>query len=143
MREVGLVVAATSGRARVRMTRSDMCSKCGRCGELVHGNAETMIIEVADPLGTTAGDLVEVEVGSQDILRAAALLYLLPLALAVLGYLAGRYVAGGPGNAAELGGLFGGMLSFAVSFWLLRHIDRRASESGRYLPVIVRTVGQE
>ncbi len=143
MREVGQVVAVGERRAQVRMTRSDMCSRCRRCGELLHGDAQALVVECSDPLGTEPGDYVEVEVGTREVLRAAATLYLLPLVLAIGGYLAGSLLVGPRLPEPELAGLAGGVVSLVVAFVLLRYLDRRAQASGRYLPVIVRTVEGE
>jgi len=138
VRETGTVVDAGDGRARVRVTYSDACVKCGRC--LLQARGESTVIEAVDPVGSRPGDRVEIELPGRDLLRAAAVLYLVPLALAALGYLGGRWLAGGTARAAELGGLAGGVLSFVVSFGLLRRFDGRAQATGSYLPVVVRTV---
>lgn len=138
MRETGTVVAAGGGRAQVRVIPSDACATCGRC--LLQVRGQSTIIEAVDRLGSKPGDLVELEIESRHLVKAAAVLYLLPLALAALGYLAGRWLAGGAARAAELGGLAGGVLSFVVSFGLLRRFDGRAQAAGSYLPVVVRTV---
>lgn len=138
MRETGTVVAAGGGRAQVQVIPSDACATCGRC--LLQVRGQSTIIEAVDRLGSKPGDLVELEIESRHLVKAAAVLYLVPLALAALGYLAGRWLAGGAALAAELGGLAGGVLSFVVSFGLLRRFDGRAQATGSYLPVVVRTV---
>jgi len=138
MREVGTVVASGDGRARVRVASSHACTQCGRCGLQVRG--ETTIVEAVDGLESRVGDLVEIEMGSGDLLKAAATLYLVPLALAAVGYLAGRWATGAADRLADVGGLVGGLISFGFSFSWLRHFDRRAQLSGRYLPVILRKI---
>lgn len=136
MRVTGTVVAAGGERARVRVTPAHACSRCGGC--LLHAQEEgSTVIEAVDRLGSRPGDLVELEMPGCDLLKAAAVLYLVPLALAALGYLAGRWVV--EGNA-ELGGLVGGLLSFVLSFRLLRRFDDQAQAAGSCLPVVVRAV---
>lgn len=134
MREVGEVVAVTPQRAQVRMTRSEMCAKCGRCGTFAEGDKQEVIVEVLDPMGVEVGNRVEVELGSREMLTAAYLLYLVPLGLAMVGYLLGNWWAN------ELMGVLGGALGLVISFYILRHYDRLLSRQSRFLPVIVRTV---
>jgi sigma-E factor negative regulatory protein RseC len=141
LRETGTVVEAGDGRARVRVSFSHECGKCGRC--LMPARGESTVIEVVDCLGCRPGDRVELEMESRQLVKVAAVLYLVPLALAALGYLAGRWLVGGDARAAELGGVAGGALSFAISFGLLRRFDVRAKATGNYLPAVVRIVESE
>lgn len=90
------------GTATLLIRRQSACSgdchKCGGCGAV----GQTLHIRAENPIGAQAGELVYVESESKTVLSAAALVYLLPLALFVAGYLA----------AAALGwpaGLIGGI----------------------------------
>ena len=135
MREVGEVVAVTPQRAQVKMIRSEMCAKCGRCGTFSHhGETQEVIVEVIDPLGARVGSRVEVELGGREMLTAAYLLYLVPLGLAILGYVLGNWWHN------EVTGALGGVLGLAVSFYILRHYDGKLAKQSRFLPVIIRSV---
>ena len=74
-----------------------------------------MIFTAHNPVGAVPGDLVTVEAASGPVLKAAAVLYMLPLALFVAGYLVGMQWG--------LGGLTGA-LAFGVSIGLIIAYDR-------------------
>lgn len=93
------------GTAQVLCVRQSACSgdchKCSGCGA-----AQEALLFVADnPVGAKPGDMVRVESATAPVLKAAAVLYLMPLVLFFLGYFLGQQLA--------LGALFGG-LGFAL-----------------------------
>ena len=78
------------------------CHKCSGCGAA----QETLILTAQNPIGARPGDTVLIESQSGPVLAAAAMLYLLPLVLFFLGYLAG--------SALWSLGALTGCLSFAA-----------------------------
>ena len=105
------------GTARVIHVRRSACSgdchKCSGCG----AQQETLELTARNPIGACPGDLVIMEAKTGPVLRAAAVLYVLPLVLFFLGY--------GLGQALwSLGGLVG-CLSFALGIGLCVVYDRR------------------
>ena len=93
------------GTAQVLHVRQSACSgdchKCSGCGA-----AQEALLFVADnPVGAKPGDLVRVESATAPVLKAAVVLYVLPLVLFFLGYSLGQQL--------ELGALFG-CLGFAL-----------------------------
>lgn len=104
-----------NGMARVSVLRQSACSgdchKCAGCGAA----EQTMIFHAVNPIGAKPGDLVTVESASGPVLKAAAVLYMVPLVLFVAGYLLGMQW--------ELGGLTG-LLAFALGIGLAIVYDR-------------------
>ena len=89
------------------------CHKCSGCGAA----KESILLRADNPIGAKVGDLVKVESASGPVLKAAAVLYMLPLVFFFVGYALGA--------ALEMsGGLFGG-LAFGLSIWLIVVYDRR------------------
>lgn len=82
------------GTAQVVYTRESACSgdchKCGGCGAA----AETMLLTADNSIGARPGELVTIASKSGPVLAAAAVLYLMPIALFFLGYLLGGMVWG-------------------------------------------------
>ena len=74
-----------------------------------------MIFTATNPIGAKAGDLVTVESASGPVLKAAAILYMVPLVLFIGGYLLGMQW--------QLGGLTG-LLAFALGIGLAIVYDR-------------------
>lgn len=103
------------GQAKVVYVRQSACSgdchKCSGCGAV----QQSMIFTARNPIGARAGDLVIVESATAPVLKAAAVLYLLPLVLFIAGYLFGMQW--------QLGGLTGA-LAFALSIGLVIAYDR-------------------
>ena len=101
--------------ARVMYIRESACSgdchKCSGCGAV----QQKMIFQARNPIGARPGDLVTVESASGPVLKAAAMLYMLPLVLFIAGYLVGMQW--------NLGGLIG-CLAFALSIGLIIAYDR-------------------
>lgn len=77
------------GTAQVIHIRESACSgdchKCSGCGAA----KETMLILANNPIGARPGELVKIRSESVPVLRAAAVLYLLPLVLFFVGYFIG------------------------------------------------------
>ena len=101
--------------ARVMCIRESACSgdchKCSGCGAV----QQAMIFQARNPIGARPGDLVTVESATGPVLKAAAVLYLLPLVLFIAGYLVGMQWS--------MGGLIGA-LAFALSIVLIVCYDR-------------------
>ena len=89
---VKVLTANDDGTAQVMHIRESACSgdchKCSGCGAA----KQTMILTAQNQLGARPGDLVVIRSASGPVLAAAAMLYLVPLALFVGGYLAGEYL---------------------------------------------------
>lgn len=75
------------GTAQVIHVRQSACSgdchKCSGCGAA----EQTMVLTARNPIAAKPGELVVIESASGPVLAAAAMLYMLPLALFFLGYL--------------------------------------------------------
>ena len=91
------------GTATVVHVRESACSgdchKCAGCGAA----KETITLKARNPIGAPRGAVVTVSSESGPVLKAAAVLYVLPLVLFFLGYaLAGAAWGGGIGFAAGI-----------------------------------------
>lgn len=115
----------SDGTALVVHVRQSACSgdchKCSGCG----ATQETLEWKAKNPIGAEPGALVKVSAASGPVLAAAAVLYLLPLALFFLGYLAAAMLDA-PGAA---GGGIGFLLGTASAVLYDR---RRGKEKTEY-----------
>ena len=86
---VKVLACNPDGTARVMLVRQSACSgdchKCSGCGAV----EQKMLLTARNPIGAKPGDLVNIESASGPVLRGAAILYLLPLALFIPAYLWG------------------------------------------------------
>lgn len=105
------------GTAMVLHVRESACSgdchKCSGCGAAT----EKMLFEAANPIGARVGDLVKVESATGPVLKAAAVMYMLPMLLFFGGYAIG--------DALWKQGPLAGCLAFAASIGLAVAYDRR------------------
>jgi len=130
---VKVLSCAPDGTAKVACIRQSACSgdchKCSGCGAV----EQTMIFTARNPIGARAGDTVTVESATGPVLKAAAVLYMLPLVLFIVGYLAGMQW--------QLGGLIGG-LAFALSIGLIIAYDRLVMQKKNTVYTIVGYAGK-
>lgn len=108
------------GRAEVIRVRESACSgdchQCSGCGAA----QQTVKLTVENPIGARVGDMVVITSGSADVLKAAAVLYMLPLVLFLAGYLLGQ-------SLWQLGPLIG-LLGVALGIALIKLYDKRFSK---------------
>ena len=99
-----------NGTATVIHLRESACSgdchKCSGCGAA----KEAVVFTADNPIGAKRGDLVKVESSTAPVLKAAVVLYVLPLVLFFLGYWLGTL----PGAFGALGGVLGFVLGVVI-----------------------------
>lgn len=107
------------GTAQVIHVRQSACSgdchKCSGCGAV----EQKMLFTAHNPIGARPGQVVTVRTDSGPVLAAAAVLYLLPVALFVVGYISFLLLW-------ELGGL-GGILGFILGVVISMVYDRKVA----------------
>ncbi len=99
-----------NGTAMVIHVRESACSgdchKCSGCGAA----KEAVLFTASNPIGACRGDLVKVESETGPVLKAAVVLYVIPLILFFLGYYLGTL----PGNFGALFGCLGFVLGVGI-----------------------------
>ena len=112
--------AYPDGTALVLCVRESACSgdchKCSGCGAA----KEAILLTADNPIGACVGDIVNVCSETGPVLKAAAVLYVLPLILFFAGYAAGAAMG-------ISGGLAGGG-AFVLSIVLIVMYDRRMAK---------------
>lgn len=90
------------------------CHKCSGCGAA----KETLTLTAENPIGAKPGQLVRITASSGPVLKAAAILYLLPIALLIAGYLLFM--------PKQLAG-WGGGIGFGLGLMLVWLYDRKVA----------------
>ena len=110
------------GSAEVIRVRESACSgdchKCSGCGS----SQQTILIRAENPIKAKAGDWVVIEAKSGAVLKAAVMLYIVPLVLFIAGYLAGEHLWQ-RGILVALAGLLVGLV-------LIKLMDRHMTKKG-------------
>ncbi len=105
------------GTALVIHVRESACSgdchKCSGCGAA----KEAVLLTAENRIGARRGDLVKIESETGPVLKAATVLYLMPLVLFFGGYLIGGLLG--------ISGALCGCLAFALSIALIVIYDRK------------------
>lgn len=108
------------GTAQVVHVRQSACSgdchRCSGCGAAT----ETMELLVNDPIGVEPGDRVTISSETGPVLGAAAVLYMLPLALFYVGYYIGAVLRHG-----ALGGCLGFVAGIGAAVVYDRTVARK------------------
>ena len=120
------------GTAMVIHVRESACSgdchKCSGCGAA----KETLLLKADNPIGAGVGDMVALESATGPVLKAAAILYMLPILLFFAGYIAG--------DALWQRGALVGSLAFAAAIGLAVLYDRKIGKTNATGYTITRIV---
>lgn len=112
-----------NGTAQVIHVRESACSgdchKCSGCGAA----KEAVLLTAENPIGAKAGDLVRVESASAPVLKAAVVLYVVPLVLFFLGYAIGAAI----GNFGALAACLGFILGIGIVVLYDRLVVKKAN----------------
>lgn len=138
--QVGQVIEAFKGPAgptvRVRVRRRAMCGSCGRCASA--GVSGDLVVEAADSLGSSPGDLVAIELDAGKIVRTAFVVYLLPLVMMGTGAALSWFLLKQAATA-----WFGAAAGAAAWYAYLRFYDRKAREDRSLLPEVTAVLGDD
>ena len=105
------------------------CHKCSGCGAA----KEAIIVTAQNPIAAGVGDLVNVRSETGPVLKAAVVLYMLPLVLFFAGYALAA--------ALDFSGGIGGGLAFALSIVLIVLYDRRMQKKDNTIYTITGYAG--
>ena len=109
-----------NGTAQVICIRESACSgdchKCSGCGAA----KEAILLTADNPIGAKQGDFVTLRSETGPVLKAAMVLYMMPLVLFFTGYAIGA--------AMNISGALTGSLAFAASIVLIVLYDRRMAK---------------
>lgn len=127
------IVLEVSGRiAKVKASRHSDCENCGACP----GN-QAIVVEALNAAGAKPGQRVAIEIQEVNMLKAAFVVYMVPLLAAVAGAMAGNYASGYLGLDGITAAITGGIGFFALAIWYIKYFDHAARTDERMRPVVV------
>ena len=136
-----------TNKALVRVRKNSACGNCGRCGGFFGDPEERreMLVEVNNPIGAKAGELVRLEARAGEMLLAAFLLYIVPLIGLLIGLFIGRNWALNAELATnpDLFGIGVGFVFMVLIFFFLRLGEKRMSCGKRFKAVIAAVVSAD
>lgn len=131
MEQVGFVVTTSKDMAKVIVGRASACGKnCASCGSSC--KTPGISLDVKNTLGAKPGDYVELKAQTNQILKSAAIVYLFPLLVMIIGIIGGIYIFRSAGYANyETYGFIIGLLFLGLSYAILRLIDNRIKKKDK------------
>lgn len=130
----GIVLEVFDGMAKVKASRHSDCENCGSCP-----GTNAIVVDALNPVGAQRGQRVAIEVQQVNMLKAAFVVYMLPLIAAVAGVFAGSYLASTQMASDSMWYQAGGGVAFfGLSLIYIRYFDRNARTNDKMRPVITR-----
>ncbi len=134
--EIGKVVEIKNDKAIIELAPKSLCSKCGLCSSK---NGD-FLITAQNELGAKAGDAVRVELKGISGLKAASIVYLIPIIFIFAGYFFGLFIYSLT-DILAISIIFGTII-FLLAFLIIYLYDKRLSKGGKILFKVVEIIEQ-
>lgn len=137
MNQVGQIVEiVNSDTAMLKMRRMSACAKCGKCKSIGDSESQEIVVEVDNSIGAKVGDTVEVTMDNINILKATALVYVVPLIGLMLGVFVTYFILSSTKITTHIEVISGvmGIIVMLLSYLMLKVNDRKFKESKKFLP---------
>lgn len=136
MNEYGTVVAVQEDRAVVRIKRHSACGDCKAC-EMGVSNLTELNVDVKNNLGANVGDKVKIEMQTPDVLKAAFLVYTIPLMALLTGIVSVYLVTGKTGEPNEGLMIAAGTALMILSGFFVKSRDAKIKKTNTFEPQMI------
>ena len=102
-----------------------------------------MMVEALNSAGAKEGDLVDISLNSDLVLKSAAIMYLIPVAGLMAGALAGSVISGIYAADETISAIIFSILGLCLGFMTAAFISRQAGVKNRFTPVITKIIQPE
>ncbi|MGL5439307.1 MAG: SoxR reducing system RseC family protein [Filifactoraceae bacterium] len=131
MREEGSVTKIDGDYAYVLIKRHAACGKCKACELGIEGRNE-IEVKTVNKENAEVGDRVSVILESPDVLKAAFIVYMIPLICFSIGW----FLSWVFGVKEEMTNLFVGSIFMGAAFIFVKFIDRKMARTKKYEPIL-------
>jgi sigma-E factor negative regulatory protein RseC len=141
--EEGIVMETHDGLAKVAVLAKSACEKCASAG-ICHPPGEESYMDATNPIGAKKGQKVKVALAPQLYLKAAIILYGLPMTAFIAAAIIAKNLALRYGSAAnsDLWAFLAGTVCLIISFFFIRSYNKKVERTQEYKPVIVEILGE-
>lgn len=126
--------------AKIKMQKHSACVSCGKCASST--DKKDIIVEVDNTLGAKVGDYVEVNMDSVNVIKAASIIYIIPLVAllggTILSYKMLSYFDISFNIEIISGGI--GVLLTILSYLAIKSRDFKFRETRNYIPIITKVI---
>lgn len=139
--EEGIVTKTFDGMAWVKTTRSSACKHCSAKDSCsTHGGGQSMMIKVENRVAARAGDRVILTLKTASLLKAAFLIYILPILAMLVGAMIGGHFAGRmEADVSAVAAISGGS-AFVAAILFMKYQGNRMGSRSDYTPKILRVI---
>jgi len=141
MKEVGRIIEINDDMAKILIVRHIACGNCGACQ--VGKENLNMILTTENTVGGKPGDLVEIELKTENFLYASFIMYGIPLIGLIIGLIGGYYsgrIFGFDENISQIIAAFAGILFISISYICIKALDPKIKKMSKFKPVLIRVV---
>ncbi|WIV10771.1 SoxR reducing system RseC family protein [Proteiniborus sp. MB09-C3] len=133
MEQIGFVITTNEDMAKVVVGRTSACGEnCASCGSSC--NTPGVSLEIRNTLGAKPGDYVELKSHTSQIIKFAAIVYLVPLLAMIAGIAGGINIFKSAGYAGyETYGFLVGLVFLGLSYIVLRIIDKKIKRKDKVI----------
>jgi len=131
--EQGLVIEVVGNSARIKVGRHSDCKNCGACP-----GSESLILEANNEIGAKPGQRIILEIKETNVLRAAFIVFILPLIALFIGVMLGGIIGQYIGVNKFMFQVIGGVVIFALSIVVVKYFDKASAANEKSKPVIIR-----
>lgn len=130
--EQGIVIEVINDVAKVKVGRHSDCKNCGACP-----GSDSVIVNASNKIGARPGQRVLFEVKEKNVLKAAFVVFILPLIALFIGVILGGFIGRNAGFNIRMFQIIGGLIAFALSVVIVKAFDKATHESEKSMPVII------
>jgi len=132
MEDVGVIVAVTGKRAKVRIELRGICANCVNKALCAPQGGRETEVEALNLVGASVGDKVRLEMNPGASIASALIVFVLPVMGIILGYFAG--------DLLWKRGMIGAFLGLFLFLGMVKLLDRVLSGKNRFQPAVTRII---
>lgn len=130
--EEGIVIGVEGDLAKLKVGRHNDCKNCGACPS---NNA--VIMDVQNSISAKPGERVEIEIKETNALRAAFIVFMMPIFAIAVGAFMGAWIGGKVGSLKQIFEISGGATAFVMALLYIKLFDKSVNNN-KNRPVITR-----
>lgn len=132
--EIGIVVDIKNSKAIIELPLKSLCSRCGLC----QSKDKKILIETSNELGLNLGNRVKMELKETSGIKAALIVYLIPILFIFLGYFIGLWICSLTNRPSI--GIICGIGIFLTAFLIIHICDRKLAKKRQEIFKIVEII---
>lgn len=127
----GIVIEVIGHIAKVKISRHSECKNCGACP-----GDQAIVLEAQNLIGAKPGQRVSIEIKETNMLKAAFIVYVVPIIAIFLGAMCGGWLARRITQSVQIFQVAGGIVAFILAVLFIKFFDKSVNNNGKVQPII-------